>query len=97
MLRLTILSRDADVAILSVDGWLMADSVELLEQECIKLLATTRRLTLDLQGLRSIDREGVDLLRRLSARPVELRGGCAYVRVLLQAHGLRTESQTDEE
>ena len=91
MLRLTILSRSAEEVVLLVDGWLTGDNVRVLERESGDLLGATGKLVLILQGVRTIDREGIELLRRLAGERTALRGGSSYVRVLLETHGLLSE------
>ena len=88
MLRLTVISQTKEEALLKVEGWVSGENVALLEEEGTRLLGETERLVLDLEGVRSIDREGIALLRRWSGERLVLRGASAFVRTVLEEEGL---------
>ena len=88
MLRLTILSQSAQEVVLQVDGWLTGENVALLEREGTRHLQETRRLVLELEGVRFIDRAGVALLQQWSGERLVLWGGSLFVRTLLKEYGL---------
>ena len=88
MLRLVPQSQDPDETVLEAHGWISGENVPLLEQEGESWRRQTRRLVLDLTGVRSIDRAGAALLHRWVAEGLLLRGGSAFVRELLREHGL---------
>ena len=88
MLRLTVRSSTAHQTILQVEGWVSGKEVEVLHQEITRLLADTGLLVLDLDGVRSIDRQGIEMLHRWHGK-LELRGGTELVRMTLERHGLR--------
>ena len=88
MLRLTIISQSAEEIVLQADGWITGTYVELLERELRRYLQEAERLVLDLQGVRSVDRAGIALLRAWTDADLTLRGGSLFVRTVLQEHGL---------
>ena len=89
MLRITVACRSAGELVLSVDGWLVGAKVKILEEEGTRQLEATDRLVLDLTDLKSIDRDGINLLRRWCGGRVVVRGGSLFVRTLLARHGVR--------
>lgn len=72
MLRLTRTTQSSDGAVLVLEGRLVGEWVELLEDECAQLLRTDRKVLLDLAAVSFVDRRGARLLRDLAARPVTL-------------------------
>jgi len=91
MIRLTIRSQTPEEAVLQVDGRLSGKNVAILEAEGARLLGETRRLVLDLKGVRFINDRGIALLRRWSEERLVLRNGSPFVRALLEKHGLEME------
>jgi len=57
-------------------------------QELERLEALGKTVLLDLDGVRAIDRGGLQLLSSRCARGVELRGGSGFIRELLHGAGL---------
>ena len=88
MIRLIVQAQTPEKTVLQVDGWVSEENVSILEQEGIRLLGESRRLVLDLKGVRYIDREGIALLQRWQGDRLVLRGGSLFVRGLLEQHGL---------
>ena len=88
MLRLEILSRTPEEAILKVEGWIAEEGVLLLEQQGRQMRQEAKHLVLDLQGVRSIDRAGVALLKCWTQDGVALRRPSPFVQALLETHGL---------
>jgi len=88
MLRITLLSQDKEEVILKVEGRIAGADVALLEREITGKFELTQRLVLDLQGVKHIDREGLQLLKHLSKGKLVLRDSSVFVRTLLQAYGL---------
>ena len=88
MLRLTVISQTREEGVLKVEGWVSGEDVVLLEEEGTRLLGETERLVLDLEGVRSIDREGIALLKRWSGERLVLRGASPFVRTVLEEEGL---------
>jgi len=72
MLRLTRTTRLPHEVILVLEGQIVAEWVGLLEEECLELLGTDRRVFLDLADVSYLDRRAVRLLRELAARSVTL-------------------------
>jgi anti-anti-sigma regulatory factor len=75
-------------AVLKVEGWISGQDVRLLEEEGARCLASSKHLTLDLDGVRFIDKAGMALLKRWSEGGVALKGGSWFVKMLLATHGL---------
>ena len=75
MIRLEVIAQNRTEAVLRVEGWVSGANVRLLQEEGARLLQQSRRLVLDLDGVRFVDRSGLALLRRWSGEHLELRGG----------------------
>ena len=88
MLRITLLSQSTEEAVLKIEGRITGADVALLECEIRGKFEQAQRLVLDLQGLKHIDREGLELLKHWSADQLVLRDSSVFVRTLLQTHGL---------
>ena len=59
MLRLTRTTRLPHEVVLLLEGQIVAEWVELLEDECLELLETDRKVILDLAGVSYLDRRAV--------------------------------------
>ena len=88
MLHLVPQTDDPDQIVLAAQGRIAAEAVDLLAQEIEPHLKEDRRLVLDLDGVRFIDREGTERLRRWVADGLVLRGGSLFVRLLLRERGV---------
>lgn len=88
MLRLTTLSQNGEEGVLKLEGWVAGEEVALLEEELSRQLHESRRLVLDLKGVRFIDQAGLELLARWCGGQLVLRGGSGFIQELLKAHGL---------
>ena len=88
MLRIMVRSQTPEEVVLEVDGWLGGDDVDLLEQELARCHQEAKCLILDLDGVRFIDEEMLDSLKRQRARGVVLQGGSSFVRELLKTYEL---------
>ena len=72
--------RDGDCTVIQVAGELKGQGVVELERLCRE---TPGRLSLDLSNLRSSGPGGVELIRELAARGVEISGITPYMGLLL--------------
>jgi anti-anti-sigma regulatory factor len=72
MLRLTRTTRLPHQVVLVLEGQIVAEWVGLLEAECLELLGTDRKVSLDLADVSYLDRRAVRLLRELAARSVAI-------------------------
>jgi hypothetical protein len=88
MLRLILRSQSPEEAVLEVHGWVAGADVALLAGEGGRLLGQSRWLVVQLDGVRFIDRAGLDLLEGLSGARLQVRGGSPFVRSLLQSRRL---------
>ena len=89
MVRLILRSQGPQQAVLEVHGWIWAAEAALVAQESSRLLGHSRSVVLQLDGVRFIDRAGLDVLEGLSGTRIELRGGSPFVRSLLCSRGLQ--------
>jgi hypothetical protein len=88
MIRLTVISQTEEEVVLKVEGWVLGGNVVLLEEEGTRLLGESERLVLDLEGVRSVDLEGIAVLQCWSGERLLLRGASGFVRRRLAKHGL---------
>jgi anti-anti-sigma regulatory factor len=72
MLRLTRTTRLPREVILVLEGQIVAEWVELLEEECLALLQTDQKVLLDLSMVSYLDRRAARLLRDLAGGSVIL-------------------------
>jgi anti-anti-sigma regulatory factor len=96
MLRLTVRSQSPEEVVLALDGRLADAEVAVLAEEGEGYLQESRRLVLDLTGVQFIDRSGLELLERWSGEQLVLRGGTWFIRLLLERHGLATQTAGDD-
>lgn len=83
MLRLTRTSARPQQVILKAEGQIVAEWVDILEQECLDLLATDQQVLLDLGDVSYVDRRAVRLLRELATRPLAIINCSPLVEELL--------------
>ena len=88
MLRITNLPQQDNRAEVRVEGRVTGADVGLLDHEIRARLEDAEHLTLDLSGLKYIDRGGLEMLRRWSAERLELSGYSPFLRSLLDTCGL---------
>ncbi len=91
MLRLTVISQTKEEVVLRLDGWISGADVALLKEEGTRLLQESERLVLDLKGVRSIDRAGIELLHSWPKDRLVLRGASLFLSTLLKEYGLAEE------
>jgi anti-anti-sigma regulatory factor len=90
MLRITPLAQTDEETILRIEGRFVGADVVLVDREIRVRFEQSQRLVLDLQGLKHIDRDGLELLKRWSGEALVLQGCSPFVRTLLDNHGLST-------
>lgn len=88
MLKITILTQTQRETALRVEGRVIGTAVGLLERELARWSPTSEHLLLDLHGVHTIDRAGLDLLQRWSAQGLTWRNAGPYVQLLLEQCGL---------
>jgi ABC-type transporter Mla MlaB component len=91
MLRITLTAQTPEEGVLQLEGWVVGEDVAVLAEEGHRRWRESRRLVLDLDGVKSIDAAGMALLQEWSGPQLKLRGGSAYLRVLLAAYGLKSD------
>lgn len=87
MLRITTESF-SNALVLQVEGRITTEHIAVLEEEGQIQHREDRHLILDLEKVRFIDQDGLELLRRWVDEGTVLRGGSLFVRTLLAEHGL---------
>ena len=88
MLRLTRTAFDSSDIVLKAEGQIVGDWVALLASECRELLATKRRVALDLSDVSYLDRGAVRVLRELTRDSLSLVKCPPLIEELLTEDGL---------
>lgn len=88
MLRITQVNEDSDHVCLKVEGRVIGDWVSELDRTCGSCLSQSRRVTLDLSDVSYIDRQGVEMLKRILGENVQLIGTTLLVQRLLGQQGV---------
>ena len=97
MIRISVISRDPENVVLRLEGSLVREAVELLEQEGRRWLDRGCRLVLDLDGVGFIDQAGRELLAGWTRRLSGLRGGSPFVRAAVRRGGLEVRPDPPHE
>ena len=75
-------------AVLRLEGRFVAEMAEVVERECSRLLGDRAEVTLDLAGVRLVDREAVEVLRRLGLAGAEILCPPGPVEAVLEGAGV---------
>jgi hypothetical protein len=86
VVRISRTSETRDAVTLKVEGVLVAAWVPVLEGACVGHLEERKRVELDFEDVRFIDREAAAAVRQLIARGVAIRRATPLVRALLAGH-----------
>ena len=70
-----------------MEGRLVAEAVGVLERECRRSLEEAPKVRLDFSGVTFIDGRGVEMLRRIGARRLQVVNCSAFVEHLLYGAG----------
>ena len=84
MLKITRLPGKGRVLTIKLEGEMLAPWVGAVREACKQRGCRPRRLRLDLAAVTYVDAAGVELLRDLIARGVEIAACSSFVRELLQ-------------
>jgi anti-anti-sigma regulatory factor len=87
VLRITAIQANGSPVTLKLEGKILAEGVPLLERECEERLAKRDRVVLDLSQVTFVDRSGIQMLQRVSARSVSIVNGSAFIAELLDEGG----------
>ena len=87
MLRLTVLREDSQEVVVQVEGWLEGSQVKIMMREGERWRGRGRRLVLEVDGLKQVDENGLALLRSWTGDRLEVRGGSAFLRALIEQTG----------
>ena len=79
MLKIVALGNSHDATTLMLEGRLIGPWVEELRHSCENALGATTRLILDLGRVTFIDREGIELLRKLADRHAQVTNCSPFV------------------
>jgi anti-anti-sigma regulatory factor len=85
MLNLTV-ERQGCQTIIFIHGWLTRENTPFLRREIERRWCDTRNLVLDLDQVRFIDGDGLDLLENWADEGHEVQGGSLFVRGQIE-HG----------
>ena len=88
VLRITELDGADSGAILRLEGRFVAEVASVVEMECTRLLGDRAEVTLDLAGVRLVDREAVEVLRRLGLAGAEILCPPGPVEAVLEGAGV---------
>ena len=91
MLRITALTVTPEEAALRLEGAVADEEVAVLAAEGQTWLRTSRRLVLDLYGVRFVDTAGLALLQGWAGPRLVLRGASPFLQSVLRAEGLVPE------
>ncbi len=80
---------------LKLEGSVVAEWAALLDRECSDLLRSPGSVSLDLAGVRLVDRAGVEALARLSRAGVEIRCRSGPVASVLEGEGVHVTREAD--
>ena len=84
MLRIEKMGEDAATVTLKLEGRVVAQWVDALEEECQRVLREPKRLILDVAGVRFIDRDGVAMLGKMNGKRVQLANCSPFLQELLR-------------
>ena len=96
-LRITRAKGSRTQARLRLEGSVAGEWADLLERECLDLLRSRGAVSLDLAGVRFVDRTGVEVFVRLSRAGVEVHCGSSLVASVLEGDGVRVTVDADGE
>lgn len=72
MLRITKVAEDPGSVILKVEGRVVSDWVQVLEQECLRSLGRNQEVVLDFTDVVFVDGQGISMLKRIKSRAVQI-------------------------
>lgn len=92
-LRITHEGESTLRATLRLEGSLVGEWAALLEHECSGLLSAATAVSLNLTGVRLVDRAGVEVLGRLSRAGVEVLCSNGAVASVLEGEGITVKRE----
>ena len=85
MVRITTMAEDAQNVRLKVEGRVVGECVSELDHSCTGFLAQKKRIVLDLSDVSFIDRQGIDVLKKVPPDRVHIKGASLLVQALLES------------
>jgi len=82
--------------VLVLEGRIVTEWADALEDECLASIRSGFRVALDLSGVVFIDRRGVDALDRLGRAGIEIKGCSPLVADMLEEGGIRVTRKREE-
>ena len=81
--------RMAGRVILVLEGRIIREWADALEEECWALIGSGLRVRLDLSGVVFIDRQGIEALRHLSLAGLAIKGCSPWIAGMLEEEGIK--------
>ena len=82
--------------VLILEGRIVTEWADVLEEECLALIRSGFRMALDLSGVVFIDRRGVDALDRLGRAGIEIKGCSPLIADMLEQEGIKMTRKIEE-
>jgi anti-anti-sigma regulatory factor len=96
VLRMLRDDRGARRVLLILEGRIVTEWADALEEECLALIRSGFRVAIDLSGVVFIDRRGVDALDRLGRAGIEIKGCSPLVADILEEKRIRVIRKSEE-
>jgi anti-anti-sigma regulatory factor len=79
MLKISTIESTEELAKIRIDGQISGEGVKLLQNTCKAQLKKGLKLTVDLQNVSFVDRDGIAVLRKLEQRNVEFLNASLFI------------------
>lgn len=96
VLRVVRHDRGTHRVVLILEGRIVLEWADMLEEECRKLIQFGYRVVLDLSGVVFVGPRGVDVLSRLGWAGVEIRGCSPLIADMLEHEGIKVTRKSEE-
>ena len=82
-LRITKIKQTPSLILLKVEGTVVAESVRVLEEECMGWVKKKKTIQLDFSGVTYIDHWGVEMLKRMTPSNLQIMHSPDFIHHLL--------------
>jgi anti-anti-sigma regulatory factor len=96
VLRVVRHDRGAHRVVLNLEGRIVMEWADMLEEECRVLIRSGYRVVLDLSGVNFIGPRGVDVLSRLGWAGIEIEGCSPLIADLLEQEGIAVTRKIED-
>jgi anti-anti-sigma regulatory factor len=96
MLRILRFTLNARHVVLILQGLIVAEWADLLEDECLDLRQSGLRISLDLSRVTFIGRSGLEVLCRLGRSGVAIKGCSPLIADMLEEEGLKVTRKPED-